>query len=292
VRIELVNMSSTTTTTEIIELQPFPAVASPNVSISKDTLKPLNRENSSSHNVLEETSASVPSNERTLSNLQLVMTILQPSTINFFASYASGIITVGLPVIASSLSLERSLYLWPSSVYSLTSGAALLIAGAITDIIGARHVEVFGISLLGAFILACGFAQTGIQLVVFRALQGIALAMHIPASVSIIATAVPAGRSRNIGFGCLGLSLPLGYSFGMVTSGIMIEKIGWQSGFYLSGGVILLAAAISWLTLPKVTGAAEGLKAGQLLTKLWKEIDWVGGSIASSGLALLSYVLA
>jgi MFS family permease len=269
-------MSSTTTTTEVIELHPFPAVASPNALAHKNTFEPLNRETSSSHNVLEEASVPVPSDERTLSNLQLVMTILQPSTINFFASYASGIITVGLPAIASSLALERSLYLWPSSVYSLTSGAALLISGAVTDIIGARHVEVFGISLLGIFILACG----------------IALAMHITASVSIIATAVPAGRSRNIGFGCLGLSLPLGYSFGMVTSGIMIEKIGWQSGFYLSGGVILLAAALSWLTLPKVQGAAESLKAGPLITKLWKEVDWVGGSIASSGLALLSYVLA
>jgi MFS family permease len=283
---------STTTITEVIELQPFPVVATPDASKSKDTFGPLNRETFSSHNVLEDASIPVPSDQRSLSNLQLVMTILQPSTINFFASYASGIITVGLPVIASSLSLERSLYLWPSSVYSLTSGAALLIAGAVTDIIGARHVEVFGISLLGAFILACGFAQTGIQLVVFRALQGIALAMHIPASVSIIATAVPAGRSRNIGFGCLGLSLPLGYSFGMVTSGIMIEKIGWQSGFYLSGGVILLAAAVSWVTLPKVKGAAEGLRPGQLMKKLGKEVDWVGGVIAGSGLALLSYVLA
>jgi MFS family permease len=285
-------MSSTTTITEVIELQPFPVVETPNASKSKNTFEPLNRETLNSHNVLEDASVPVPSDQRSLSNLQLVMTILQPSTINFFASYASGIITVGLPVIASSLSLERSLYLWPSSVYSLTSGAALLIAGAVTDIIGARHVEVFGISLLGAFILACGFAQTGIQLVVFRAFQGIALAMHIPASVSIIATAVPAGRSRNIGFGCLGLSLPLGYSFGMVTSGIMVEKIGWQSGFYLSGGVILLAAAVSWVTLPKVKGAAEGLKLAQLVKKLSKEVDWVGGVIAGSGLALLSYVLA
>jgi MFS family permease len=285
-------MSSTMTTTEVIELQPFPAVASPNSSRSKDTAKPINHEAINLPNVLEDASNPVPSEKRSLSNLQLVMTILQPSLINFFGSYASGIITVGLPVIASSLSLERSLYLWPSSVHSLTSGAALLIAGSVTDIVGARHVEVCGISLLGVFILVCGFAQTGIQLVVFRALQGIALAMHIPASVSIIATAVPVGRARNIGFSCLGLSLPLGYSFGMVTSGIMIEKIGWQSGFYLSGGVILVAAAVSWLTLPRVKGAAEGIRAGQLPRKLWKEVDWVGGTIASSGLALLSYVLA
>jgi MFS family permease len=127
---------------------------------------------------------------------------------------------------------------------------------------------------------------------VFRALQGIALAMHIPASVSIIASAVPAGRARNIGFGCLGLSQPLGYPFGTVLSGIMIERIGWRSGLYLSGAAIVAAAAGSWLTLPKVKPVAESITTGDLLKKLRREVDWVGGTIAGSGLALLSYVLA
>jgi MFS family permease len=286
-----------TLTTDVMELQPLPVVAFPNSSRSKDSFELLNRlsenrETKNPPNVPEDASVPTSSEGRPLSNLQLVMTILQPSLVNFFGSFTSGIITVGLPVIASSISLQRSLYLWPSSVYSLTSGAALLIAGSVADIIGARHVEVCGIFLLGIFILACGFSQTGIQLVVFRALQGIALAMHIPASVSIIASAVPAGRARNIGFGCLGLSQPLGFSFGMVISGIMIERIGWRSGFYLSGAAILTAAAASWFTLPKMEAEAEGLTIGELLKKLWKEVDWVGGTIAGSGLASLSYVFA
>ncbi|QKX53132.1 uncharacterized protein TRUGW13939_00206 [Talaromyces rugulosus] len=264
-----------------MELQPLPVIAFLDPSESKHY-------NSPEANVSED----ISSEGRPLSKLQLAMTILQPSLINFFGSFTTGIITVGLPVIASSISLHRSLYLWPSSVYNLTSGAALLIAGSVADIIGARHVEVCGIFLTGIFVLACGFSQTGIQLVVFRALQGIALAMHIPASVSIIAGAVPAGRARNIGFGCLGLSQPLGFSFGMVASGIMIERIGWRSGFYMSGAAILVAAVASWLTLPKVKAEAGGLTIGNLLKRLWKEIDWVGGTIASSGLALLSYVLA
>lgn len=280
-----------------MELQPLPVVAFPNSSGSKDTSELFNRlseshEATNSPNVPKDASVTTSSEDRPLSKLQLAMTILQPSLINFFGSFTTGIITVGLPNIASSISLQRSLYLWPSSVYSLTSGAALLIAGSVADIIGARHVEVCGIFLIGIFILVCGFSQTGIQLVVFRALQGIALAMHIPASVSIIAAAVPAGRARNIGFGCLGLSQPLGFSFGMVTSGIMIARIGWRSGFYLSGAAILTAAATSWLTLPKLKAEAEGLTIGGLLKKLWKEIDWIGGTIASSGLALLSSVLA
>lgn len=288
---------TSTLTTEVLELQPLPVVAFPNSSESKGTSELFNRysesrEATNPSNILKDAATPTSSEGRPLSKLQLAMTIFQPSLINFFGSFTTGIITVGLPTIAASISLQRSLYLWPSSVYSLTSGAALLIAGSVADIIGARHVEVCGIFLIGISILACGFSQTGIQLVVFRALQGIALAMHIPASVSIIAAAAPAGRARNIGFGCLGLSQPLGFSFGMVTSGIMIERIGWRSGFYLSGAAILIAAATSWFTLPKVKAEGGHPTIGKLLKKLRKEVDWIGGTIASSGLALLSAVLA
>jgi MFS family permease len=226
-----------------------------------------------------------------LSKPRLVLTIFVPSLIGFWASFTNGIITVGLPVIARSISLERALYLWPQSVYGLTSGAMLLIAGSVADIVGARSVEMLGILLLGAMALACGLAQTGVQLVVFRAIQGIALAMHLPASVSIITAAVPAGRARNLGFACLGMSQPLGFSLGLVLSGIMIEKAGWRSGFYLSGGATLVTAIAAYWALPKVNTAVT---AGSRSTwgRLRNDVDWVGGLIASGGLAILAYVLA
>jgi len=226
-----------------------------------------------------------------LSTARLILTIFQPSLINFFASFTNGIITVGLPIIARSINLERALYLWPQSVYGLTSGAALLIAGAIADIVGARSLELLGILLLSAFTLACGLAQTGVQLVVFRAIQGVSLAMHLPASVALITAAVPSGRTRNVAFACLGLSQPLGFSVGLVLSGIMIEKAGWRSGFYLSGGAMVLAAIAAFWALPKVQTISVDADRS-VWKKIQKDVDWVGGVIASGGLAILAYVLA
>jgi MFS family permease len=226
-----------------------------------------------------------------LSKPRLILTIFVPSLIGFWASFTNGIITVGLPVIARSISLERALYLWPQSVYGLTSGATLLIAGSVADIVGARSVEMVGIFLLGAMTLACGFSQTGVQLVVFRAIQGVALAMHLPASVSIITAAVPTGKARNLGFACLGMSQPLGFSVGLVLSGIMIEEVGWRSGFYLSGGATLVAAIAAYWALPKVnTAVTAGSRS--IWERLRNDVDWIGGLIASGGLAILAYVLA
>lgn len=225
------------------------------------------------------------------SNLRTFLTIFTPSFVGFIGSFTNGIITVGLPIIARDIDLERSLYLWPSSVYSLTSGAALLIAGSLADIVGAKPVELAGITLLGVFMLACGFAQTGSQLVAFRALQGIALAMHLPASVSIITGAVPSGRARNFGFACLGFSQPLGFAVGLVLSGVMIEHLGWRSGFYLAGACALATAIGGIWSLPKLKESTHDSLLG-LAKKVCKDIDWIGGFISSGGLTILAYVLA
>lgn len=279
--------TQTETTTEAFELQTWPkANAAPYTPRrSGDTL-------SVNHGILDvESSTSSSASVAKSTTLRTVLTIFTPSFVGFIASFTNGIITVGLPVIARSISLQRSLYLWPSSVYGLTSGAALLIAGSIADIVGARPVELVGITLLGILTLACGFAQSGSQLVVFRALQGIALAMHLPASVAIITGAVPSGRARNLGFACLGFSQPLGFAVGLVLSGVMIERTGWRSGFYLAGGCTLAVAIAALWTLPKLPSQNNHGEAA-LLKKVGKEIDWVGAIISSGGLATLAYVLA
>ena len=226
------------------------------------------------------------------STLRVTLTILQPSLVNFLTSFTNGIITVGLPVIAKSIDLPRSLYLWPSSVYGLTSGSILLLAGAVADLIGAKKVELVGCLLLGLFTLACGFSDTGIQLVIFRAMQGIAMALHLPSSVAIVASAVPSGRPRNIGFASLGLSQVTGFSVGLVASGIMIDRIGWRSGFYVSGGALLATAVAAFKGLPSVAPSVDQDDQRSIWRQIYDEVDWVGGFIASAGLALLSYALA
>lgn len=283
-------MSATTEiviSSEVMELHPISKDAArlPSISPSKHTLESPNHSSDKS-----ETGSSSSVHKKT-SNLQTFVTIFIPSFVGFLASFTNGVITVGLPIIARSISLERSLYLWPSSVYGLTSGAALLIAGSIADIVGARSVELVGITLLGTFALSCGFAQTGAQLVAFRALQGVALAMHLPASVAIITGAVPSGRARNLGFACLGFSQPLGFAVGLVLSGVMIERAGWRSGFYLSGSCTLAVALAAVWGLPKLKIQTNDT-ALSTLRKVGREIDWIGGIISSGGLAILAYVLA
>lgn len=212
--------------------------------------------------------------------------IFQLALTTFLCSLSSGLITVGLPRIAKDLDLPDELYLWPSSVYGLTSGSVLLLAGAVADVIGARSVELTGCGLLGCFTLACGFSHTGIQLVIFRALQGVALAMHSPCSVGLIAQYIPSGKRRNIGFACIGLSMPMGFATGLILGGILVDTIGWRSGFYICGGILLLQVPVGFRIIPAQAHSSN------VLSRIRNEVDWIGASIACGALSMFSYVLA
>jgi MFS family permease len=169
----------------------------------------------------------------------------------------------------------------------LTSGSCLLLAGSIADVVGNRLINLTGCFLLGWFIIGCGLARTGIELIMFRALQGVAVSLCLPTSVAILANAVPLGRKRNIGFSCLGLVQPLGFSIGMVLAGVLLDTVGWRTGWYICGGATLILMFVSVWALPP-DRVAQSSKFSRLKT----EIDWVGATLASTGLALFSYVFA
>jgi MFS family permease len=220
----------------------------------------------------------------------MVTTIVQLASINLISSFTNGVMTVGLPTMARDIDLPRELYLWPLSVFGLTCGSMLLMAGSIADVVGARRVELMGCFALGGFILACGVAETGVQLTLFRAFQGVAMAMHLPAAVSIATRTVPKGKGRNMAFAALGFARDIGYSVGLVLSGVLIQTSGWRLNFYLAGGGMLIISFLSIWSLPsedRETSTSEGM-----LRKICEKIDWAGGIIISGGLALLAYALA
>jgi MFS family permease len=224
------------------------------------------------------------------SNMRIATTVVQLAGVNLLSSFANGVITVGLPTIARDIDLPRELYLWPLSVFGLTCGSMLLMAGSMTDVVGARRVELVGCFALGIFMLSCGFANTGLQLTLFRAFQGVAMAIHLPASVSIVTGTIPKGKARNLAFAALGFARDIGYSVGLVLSGVLIQTSGWRLNFYLAGGLMLAIAIAAVWSLPKEQIAVD--PAGQVLKKLYHKIDWLGSIIISGGLAILAYVLA
>ena len=223
-----------------------------------------------------------------LSKLKSSVVIATASSMILMNSVLTGILTVGLPVIAEDIGLKDNLLLWPASVYGLTCGCTLLLSGSIADLAGSRTVYLSGCGLLSAFTLGCGLTQTGIQLIVFRAFSGIAMSLCLPSAVSIITTTFPTGTRRNIAFSCLGAAQPVGFSLGIVIGGVLVTSIGWRYGYYIVTGINVVFLVVAFFQIPRDPRKTSPLTLRRLRT----EIDWVGTLLVSTALALFSYTLS
>ncbi|KAI1420908.1 MFS general substrate transporter [Xylaria sp. FL1777] len=236
----------------------------------------------------QEVLSPVPSGTAVFSKGQTVIVVIHLLGLSLFSSFSNGIIVVGLPTIATTLQLGEGLLLWPTSVFYLTAGSTLLLAGSIADVGGPKTVNMLGALLSAAFTLGCGVAQSGGQLIAFRALQGIANAIIVPSSISIISTNVKEGRPRNLGFACLGLAGPIGFSLGLVLGGVFIDSTGWRPAFYFVGAATTVLFFAGFWALPH----DRPRSTHSVWKRLASEIDWIGATIASTGLATVSYVFA
>lgn len=218
-----------------------------------------------------------------------IIVITQLCGVSFFSSLCSGILIIALPAIQATLRIEESLLVWPTSSYYLAAGSCLLLAGSVADVVGPKRVNLVGSLLSAVFALASGLAQTGGEIIAFRALQGVTNAITTPSSIAIISNSVEEGQPRNMGLACMGFSQPLGFGAGLVLAGVLTDTAGWRPAFYLAAAASLVLFFVGIWALPRdVVGKSE--------QSIWKrlavEIDWVGLTLATLGLATLSYVLA
>ncbi|KAL4750708.1 major facilitator superfamily domain-containing protein [Aspergillus terricola var. indicus] len=201
--------------------------------------------------------------------LQQIGATIQLSTITLTAT------------ITEDLQLPTSLSLWPSSVGSLATASTLLLAGSVADTVGPRWVELVGSFASGGLMVGQGLARNGQVFVALRALQGVGLALHLASSVSVLGQLLPQGRGRNRAFSCLGLSLPLGFSLGLIVGGVMIDTVGWRLGWFISGGTTLVVSILGLWALPKTT-SLPGQEDRRHFHRLRTRIDWVGAGILSA----------
>jgi MFS family permease len=222
-----------------------------------------------------------------MSRLRASLIITTLTGVSFLNTMSSGILTVALPTIARDVNLDSTLLLWPASVYALAAGCTLLIFGAVGDVLGPKRVWLAGASLYSAFTLGVGLARSSLQLILFRTILGIAIAMCLPTAVSLTTNSFLPGRWRNMAFACQGMGQPLGYSVGLILGGVFTDTIGWRWAFYISAiiNAILLACAFRVLPSP-VREKPVSLKT------LWQDVDWVGAVTIGASLALLSYVFS
>lgn len=221
----------------------------------------------------------------------------------FMVVLDSAIANVAIPAIQAELGFETTALQWIITAYALTFGGTLLLGGRAADLFGRRRVLLFGIGGFMITSLLIGIAQSPVEMITFRALQGVAAAFMSPAALSIVLTTFHEGSARNRALGVWTTVAAGGAAVGLVVGGILTEYLNWRWNFFINIpiGIVTMIGILKFVpahssTAPHrhldLTGAA--LVTSSLMTLVYGLTEaptWGWGSIATIGTLLLSVLL-
>jgi EmrB/QacA subfamily drug resistance transporter len=170
------------------------------------------------------------------------------------------VVNVALPAIRDDLNAGLATQQWVVEAYLLTLGSLILTGGAYADIRGRKHSLMLGVVLFAATSLACAIAPNAEFLVGARALQGVAGAMLVPASLAIL-TASFEGAERGAAIGSWTAWTGIGFVIGPLAGGTIVEAISWRGVFAIN---IPIAAATVWIASRGVHESKDPEAAGQI----------------------------
>lgn len=168
------------------------------------------------------------------------------------------IVGTAMPRIIAQLDgFER--YAWVTTAYLLTSTIAVPVAGKLSDMYGRKFFLVAGSGAFVAFSALCGaagdlpaFLGDGMnQLILFRALQGLAGGMVMGMVFTVIGDLFPPavrGRYQGLFSGIWGIASVLGPTLG----GWITDHYSWRWVFYVNLPVGLLALTALVVAFPHV----------------------------------------
>lgn len=177
----------------------------------------------------------------------------------FMAPLDGSIVAVAIPSIASSIGMSLEIVVWIPLAYLLLLTAFLISAGRVADLKGRKRTYVFGFITFTSGSVLCGLSSTGLQLIAFRALQGIGASFIAANSAAIVTDSFPSAE-RGKALGINATAVYLGLMTGPVIGGFLVQNFGWPSIFFVNVpiGVVVVTLALLRLKEIRVNPQGEG----------------------------------
>lgn len=161
------------------------------------------------------------------------------------------VIGTALPTVVAELN-GFELYAWVGTSYLLTSVIAVPIFGKLGDEYGRKSFVIIAIVLFTVASMLCGMAQSMLQLVLARALQGIGGGMLVATSFASIPDIFPDTHERLRWQVLFSTAFGLANAVGPSIGGYLTEYWGWRWVFFVNLPVGILSLAFIWRFLPKI----------------------------------------
>ena len=170
------------------------------------------------------------------------------SAVFLFEMLDNSVLTVALPTVGRDLSASTTSLQWVSGAYSVAFGGLMLLFGSVADRFGRRRTMLTGLVLLALVCAATPFVTSVEQLVVVRALMGLAAAMTTPGSMALTFRLVTTEDLRVRALTVVSTAGLVGLAVGPTIGGLVLAVAPWQ--------VLLVANA------PIALVALVGIRAG------------------------------
>jgi EmrB/QacA subfamily drug resistance transporter len=196
----------------------------------------------------------------------------------FMALLDTTIVNVALPSIRTSLHTSSASLEWIVSGYALAYGLALVPGGRAGDRFGHKRLFLIGLTVFTLASVACGVAQSQVEIVAGRIVQGLGAGLFFP-SISATIQHSFTGPARSKAFGVLGAVIGVSTALGPLLGGLIIAGVGahdgWRWVFLVNLFIGAVAIPMAAWRLPKATGHVR------------RGFDPVGLGLLTGGLLLL-----
>jgi EmrB/QacA subfamily drug resistance transporter len=163
------------------------------------------------------------------------------------AALEATVVGTAMPTIVAALG-GLAHYSWVFSAYLLTSTVTVPVWGKLSDLFGRRRLFQIGVGVFLIGSMACGFAQTMTQLIVWRAVQGLGAGALVPLAMTIIGdifTLQERAKMQGLFSGVWGVSSVIGPLVG----GFITDRLSWRWVFFINLPVGIAAAALIGIAL-------------------------------------------
>ena len=158
----------------------------------------------------------------------------------FVISIDNTVLNLALPSIATGFQATVGELQWVLDAYTLVFASLLITTGTLGDRYGRKRLFIIGLALFGFCSLGAALSLSINMLIALRALLGVAGAMIMPSTLSILIDVFKEGKERAKAIAIWTSIFSIGAGIGPIIGGLLINTFNWSSVFYLNIPIVAI----------------------------------------------------